>query len=87
MTMENTLGIQLPNGHHISLTPEQALDFLQWLHPQMPELPHAIATWLAQHHPLPPDLPPLEPYVVVERAPDGLYYITDFGLDLPDNPL
>ena len=86
--MDNTQGIRLSDGH--TLTPEEALAFLSWLHPHMPDLPHAIATWLAQQHQhqqqeLPThDLPPLEPYCVVERSPlDGCYHIVDFGLDLP----
>ncbi|GHO57944.1 hypothetical protein [Ktedonobacter robiniae] len=84
--IDNTHDIQLSDGRVVRLTPEQALAFLTWLHGQMPDLPEALAAWLAQQQPA-HDLPPLEPYCVVERSPDGLYHIADFGLDLPDDSL
>ncbi|GHO60794.1 hypothetical protein [Ktedonobacter robiniae] len=83
---QNTLHMQLPDGRSIDLTPEQALDFVTWLAPHMPDLPETLATWLAQQSPPSPDpdLPPLEPYCVVECSPlDGCFHIVDFGLDLP----
>ena len=87
MNMDNTLHMQLPDGRSIDLTPEQALDFVAWLSPHMPDLPEAITTWLAQQRPPSPDLPPLESYCVVECSPlDGRYHIVDFGLDLPPEP-
>ncbi|EFH88826.1 hypothetical protein Krac_10328 [Ktedonobacter racemifer DSM 44963] len=85
--INNMHDIQLSDGRVVRLTPEQALAFLTWLHDQMPDLPEALAAWLAQQQQHTHDLPPLEPYCVVERAPDGHYHIADFGLDLPDESL
>ena len=82
--IDNTHDIQLSDGHVVRLAPEQALAFLTWLHDQMPDLPEALTAWLAQQQPT-QDLPPLEPYCVVERSSDGLYHIADYGLNLPDD--
>ena len=82
--IDNTHDIQFSDGRIIRLTPEQALAFLTWLHDQMPDLPETLAAWLAQQQPT-HDLPPLEPYCVVERSSDGLYHIADYGLGLPDD--
>jgi hypothetical protein len=85
MAIHHALDIQLPDGRRIHLTPEQALDFVAWFAPHMPDLPEALATWLTQQRPPSFDLPPLEPYCVVERSPlDGRFHITDYGLDLPE---
>ncbi|WP_201382052.1 hypothetical protein [Ktedonobacter sp. SOSP1-52] len=86
MAIDTPFEILLPDGRRIRLTPEQALEFVAWLAPHMSDLPEALATWLAQQHPPSHDLPPLEPYCVVERSPlDGRYYIADVGLDIPND--
>ncbi|WP_201376880.1 hypothetical protein [Ktedonobacter robiniae] len=59
--MDNKRGIRFSDGRAVYLPPEQVLAFLTWLHDQMPDLPEALAAWLAQQQPPTPNLPALQP--------------------------
>lgn len=84
-THENhQLHIPLPDGRLVTLTPDQALAFVAWLQNVSDDLPLALVAWLSEHE-SPPDVPPLEPYVLAQQIGDD-YYIVDFGRDLPDEP-
>ncbi|WP_220197998.1 hypothetical protein [Ktedonospora formicarum] len=81
------IGLALPDGRLLTLTPEKALAFVSWLSEQMNDLPLALEDWLNQSTAL-CDHAPLESYAIADSSPaDGHYYFVDYGLDLPGDHL